>query len=399
MYWKHSNSFFYSDTSLHTDYSLIAPSAIANQKEWLQKFDVIYQKYGGSREKEELLSKKLAKKYGSTVKLLVATQMDGRSTKKKRSHVSNDASNTKITTTQIKDESWFDLNELESNSGITDFTSKHFDPFATLNENEQKLANRFDFIKNAQRLDNIAKARILLSDFDPQRVIKTIHIDHSCSKDKNHIEKNKIRKVPVLTSLASQFQTGPLSILYQCHVQRKRVRVLIRYVDCIRGTLTGYLLAFDKHMNMILTDVDEVYSQRITKVAGHQEQNDEINMSKAELELYRRKCYVDVTNDKLNQLKQQSKITSENIPSNRPNWFIRQRNCAQLLVRGDNVVMVWKPDAESSNDHYNIKHSKRSHTMNSANMIQVGTPGSLKSIYAQYVNTSKHFRRKRTERY
>ena len=90
-------------------------------------------------------------------------------------------------------------------------------------------------------------------------------------------------KVPVLTALISTFEnSGPLSLLHSIHVKRQRIRVMIRYVDCIRGTLTGYLLAFDKHMNMILRDVDEVYSGRVTKAY------DGMGLSKSELEYQRR---------------------------------------------------------------------------------------------------------------
>jgi len=61
--------------------------------------------------------------------------------------------------------------------------------------------------------------------------------------------------------MAAQHEnSGPLSVLHSMHVQRQRVRVMVRYVDCIRGALTGYVLAFDKQMNMILRDVDEVYT-------------------------------------------------------------------------------------------------------------------------------------------
>lgn len=333
------------------DYSLIAPSTVANQEEWLRKFDLIYQKYGGSQEKEEMLCKKLAKKYGSTVKLLVATNMDARNPKKNKNtlHLNNSG-------TKVKDEHWFTLNDMERGSGITDFTSNRFDPFAALRANEQTLSDLYEYIKTAPRLDNIAKSRVLLPDFDPQRVVKTTPANSA--KSKPDPEKIKTKKIPVLTTLASQFQTGPLSILYMCHVQRKRVRVLIRYVDCIRGTLTGYLLTFDKHMNMILTDVDEVYSPRMTKVVDLDE-----NISKPELEIRRRQNN-SKTSTSLNET-DSYKADCENDSFSKRHWSVRQRYCPQLLVRGDNVVMVWRPDAE--------KTAPLNKSKNSA----VGTPGSL----------------------
>lgn len=36
--------------------------------------------------------------------------------------------------------------------------------------------------------------------------------------------------------------------------QRSRIRVVIRRIDGVRGVCVGFLMAFDKHMNMVCVD-------------------------------------------------------------------------------------------------------------------------------------------------
>jgi small nuclear ribonucleoprotein (snRNP)-like protein len=42
---------------------------------------------------------------------------------------------------------------------------------------------------------------------------------------------------------------------------RARVVVTVRRVRDIRGTLTGFLVAFDRHWNLVLRDVDELWTR------------------------------------------------------------------------------------------------------------------------------------------
>jgi len=118
---------------------------------------------------------------------------------------------------------------------------------------------------------------------------------------------------------------------YQCftsmHVQRQRVRVMVRYVDCIRGTLTGYVLAFNKHMNMILRDVDEVFTPRVSKIFEGME------LSKCELEQKRRVCVEEF--EACGGKDTKTCTDAESLVK------VGKRHLHQSLVRGDNVVSLW----------------------------------------------------------
>ncbi|RLN51853.1 hypothetical protein BBJ28_00016321 [Nothophytophthora sp. Chile5] len=52
---------------------------------------------------------------------------------------------------------------------------------------------------------------------------------------------------------------GPFMVLRRCFLERTRVLVVVRRVNSVRGTCTGFLKAFDKHMNLVLLDVSQEY--------------------------------------------------------------------------------------------------------------------------------------------
>ncbi|XP_072028192.1 uncharacterized protein [Amphiura filiformis] len=60
-------------------------------------------------------------------------------------------------------------------------------------------------------------------------------------------------------SRMSEHTKGPYSLLYKCVQQRIKVRVCVRFIQRVERICTGYLVAFDRDMNMALSDVDEVY--------------------------------------------------------------------------------------------------------------------------------------------
>lgn len=403
-------------------YSLISPDVIQNEKEWKNKFELIYEKYGGSVQGEYRLAQKLAKKYGGNIiRLKLTTSASGKvnsNTKEK---------NQKLPSHRVRPESWYDSNT-NNNSGILDFTSVNFDPIATLSKstpvskvydaNPNPFAFKDDkgILIPVPFLDNISKFQGYLPTCDPlykapiARMRKRDISDGGSTSTETATMK---KKIPVFTAMAAQFEhadAGPLSMLHSIHVQRQRVRVLVRYVDCIRGTLTGYLVAFDKHFNMILRDVDEVYTSRITKVLslstaknkkiiGRDDENNESvrnrndnenTWTKGELEERRRRCLEKTLHSHASgggggnrhhhsyQQKKNISNTAEVADDRDKNGDRHQdaslqldrlvrvgkRHMHQILVRGDNVVSVWRANGEQREQKrrrfsYGRDHQKR----------------------------------------
>ncbi|GAB0100173.1 U7 snRNA-associated Sm-like protein Lsm11 [Sergentomyia squamirostris] len=55
---------------------------------------------------------------------------------------------------------------------------------------------------------------------------------------------------------------GPLEKLYEFLQKTIRVKIYIRHNHGVRGYVTGFIEIFDKHWNMVLSDVEECYRRR-----------------------------------------------------------------------------------------------------------------------------------------
>jgi len=55
---------------------------------------------------------------------------------------------------------------------------------------------------------------------------------------------------------------GPLSRIALFCFAKKRVKVYIRSAVSVRGHCEGYIIAFDKHWNLVMDDVDEVWTRK-----------------------------------------------------------------------------------------------------------------------------------------
>ena len=332
---------------LEAYYSLVAPEVIANEGEWLGRYDQIYDKYGGSHERERKLATKLTKKYGNTVRLLLA---ESASPQKRTWTTGRDGT---IQQQQKRDEEWYTLEQQQRNSGIVSFVSESFDPMAALTLPEANVLQHNPFVAACPRLDRLDQCRSHLPPCDPLYRLPALR-SSSLSSLTHPVPK---KQPSVFVQLAEPLAKGPYVVLYNAFVHRRRVRVLVRYVRAIRGTLTGYLVAFDKHMNMILRDVDEVFSRPLPSATT-------ADLSNTEREIQRRQ--------------QQLQHTQTN--------RVSQRHMKQMLVRGDNVVLVYMAEDERSAAlSMTIKTSVQSvyRKKDSQGMETgfVGTPGALLHIH------------------
>jgi len=258
---------------LEAYYAHVAPEQIADATAWRTRYDQIYAKYGGTVEGEAKLASQLRKKYGSIVTLQLTTTTTPSTT--------NDATNsTQQHQRQAQhqyDEAWYELRETELNSGVVVFTSNCFDPVAALRPSsvQQVLdANPRAFVAIAAAstthhnnqtvpiFERVEQCCRLLPRNDPlHRIPRTAAAVAAAAGTSSAATTPKSQPLSCFALLAEPYEKGPLSLLYRAWVARARIRVLIRYPQGIRGTVTGQLLAFDKHCNLLLRNVDEVYSR------------------------------------------------------------------------------------------------------------------------------------------
>jgi small nuclear ribonucleoprotein (snRNP)-like protein len=350
---------------LEAYYALVAPDQIEQTVEWRSKFELIWSKFGGTHAGEQTLATKLSKKYGTAVRFLTAAAHEERSQQQQQQQQGNNS-------VVQHAEDWFELNEKERDSGCLDFTSDRFDPVAALKPgNAHHILDRHPHIATAPILDRVDQFRSYLPATDPQfRAVtkpKRQPPSTSASDAATSAAGKKNKKMPSCFAATAALHAGggPLSVLYRAWEQRQRIRVLTRYIHGIRGTLTGYLIAFDKHMNLILQDVDEHYSPP-KRGSRH---DDGGSNSSAEA---------------------QRRTRALTMPrSVGEDWTLRQRHLRQVLVRGDAVVLVYLAGAERSAFPVTAQSPTQSQYQSSSSSARwrsipdgerVGTPGSL--IYA-----------------
>ncbi|BDA44372.1 probable small nuclear ribonucleoprotein Sm D-like protein at C-terminar half [Coccomyxa sp. Obi] len=130
---------------------------------------------------------------------------------------------------------------------------------------------------------------------------------------------------PALQRVAAAVPEGPLSLLRMaCNSREHKVRVVTRHRRGVRGVATGFLRGFDKYMNLLLWDTDELYTVRLrlerSKVVG-----------------------VPVEDiDDTEESPQQGKMKRGKMERSRLVWKQekRRRHLQQVLLRGSAIVLV-----------------------------------------------------------
>lgn len=199
-----------------------------------------------------------------------------------------------------------------------DFLHPAFNPTKALNY--KAILNLPD--PNALPLDNVYKSRILLpADHPDARILPPPpSLPSASTEPRNNNEarpgpsladnaKHQVRaitkaeKINPLDQIASRIKEGPFLLLKHAYQHKGKVRVVTRHGHGVRGVAEGTLLAFDKHFNMVLWDVDEKYTvllRGVERMAGN-------------------------GGDKVRRGNKQEH---------------RQRRLKQVLIRGESVVMV-----------------------------------------------------------
>lgn len=173
---------------------------------------------------------------------------------------------------------------------LLDFRSPHFDPILALR------ARRLDLpVPNATRLDNISMFRTLLPPDHPDYVVKGEKKSADVVKAPRRSATEAPTGDPLMLIMEMTGATGPHSLLLRLVKEKRRACVMVRSVAAVRGICSGLIKAFDKHFNIVLMDVTEVYTSRAILAKGTGEGTVQ--------------C---------------------------------ERYLKQLLIRGDNVVLCWE---------------------------------------------------------
>eukprot|EP00250_Pteridium_aquilinum_P029773 c40102_g1_i1 orf=210-944(+) len=152
--------------------------------------------------------------------------------------------------------------------GSLDFFSPDFDALKALHAKDLAPPN-----PRVRPLDNLSSCRRILPEEIPESIINApAKVPRSAesilAQERAKAHKSTIlqkaaereRQVKIFDKIAEKLKHGPVGLLAECYQHKLRVKVWTRHTHGVRGSLTGFLLAFDKHLNLVLRDIDEEYS-------------------------------------------------------------------------------------------------------------------------------------------
>ncbi|XP_078491436.1 U7 snRNA-associated Sm-like protein LSm11 isoform X2 [Ciona intestinalis] len=84
-------------------------------------------------------------------------------------------------------------------------------------------------------------------------------------------ERKKGKPLSTIFNSMQKLSEGPFSVLHRITNERVRCKVFTRNFYGLRGVLCGYVVGYDRFMNMVMVDVDETFCKSpLGGVAQHQ---------------------------------------------------------------------------------------------------------------------------------
>lgn len=182
----------------------------------------------------------------------------------------------------------------------------------------------------------------------PPRSLESISAQERAKARKSLILQKAVeraRQVKIFDKIAQNLKNGPLGLLTECYNQQVQIKVWTRHSHGVRGSLIGFLSAFDKHFNMVLHDIDEEYSvrrwvPRLVHRRGRSirlQRNEDLTAEEPEQSICMPKDSDITTAIEVDNLAAQLKELRLF-----PKLEHRRRHLNQVFLRGDSVVMVQK---------------------------------------------------------
>ncbi len=218
--------------------------------------------------------------------------------------------------------------ELNWSSAKFDAMKTLYSPKVRLSSTAKALDNieKFVAIREGKRQNNKAKQK---ANPTPSTSAGIPSLQRNFSPSQQMVQAPKREMSNVLTYMEKQTK-GPMSDLTKYVKAGSRVIVCTRGVSGERGRLKGVLVAFDKHWNLALTDVQETFKRKrkakpfLMSVAGKERLT-----PKTEEGAKRSDPKVEYVGE--------SRVR---VVKTRRNNFLCERYVPQLLVRGEHVVFV-----------------------------------------------------------
>lgn len=138
-----------------------------------------------------------------------------------------------------------------------DFRSSNFDAKKAL------LHGNLTLLRPVQALDNVS----LFKKFLPKSDENHVSITKKPKSEPLKEEKPKLKDkwASPLIDIMEKLKHGPTCVLYNCWKDQKRVIVKTRTFNGIYSICEGELIAFDKHLNLILRNITETFPDKEDK--------------------------------------------------------------------------------------------------------------------------------------